>query len=86
MCANEASMVGALYWEILTERMVRHHYNTCLISGLCRAIADAGECVVVNVGYRHAPEFPYPTPVDDCFAAVLWVSLFDFTSHFSDIR
>lgn len=36
----------------------------------------ATECgaVVVTVEYRRAPEFPDPYPVEDCYAALRWVS------------
>lgn len=40
----------------------------------CRRIAVGGSCTVVNVGYRLAPENPYPVPLEDCFAAVSWSS------------
>jgi acetyl esterase/lipase len=30
------------------------------------------DCVVVSVEYRLAPEFPHPTPVDDCYAGLKW--------------
>jgi acetyl esterase len=34
---------------------------------------DVG-CVVVSVGYRLAPEYRYPIPVDDVYAALRWLS------------
>lgn len=34
---------------------------------------DELECVVVTPEYRLAPEHPYPTPVDDCYAGLTWL-------------
>ncbi len=35
-----------------------------------RALADAAGCVVISVNYRRSPEVKFPTPVEDCYAAV----------------
>jgi acetyl esterase len=42
--------------------------------GLCRSIVNAAGCAVASVDYRLAPEFKFPTPVDDSYAALKWVA------------
>lgn len=42
--------------------------------GICRRLANAVPCQVITVGYRLAPENPFPAAVHDCHAAVRWIA------------
>lgn len=39
---------------------------------VCRALANASGAIVLNVGYRCAPEAKFPTAVDDAWTATVW--------------
>ena len=41
--------------------------------GISRKLANAVPCQVITVGYRLAPENPFPAAVNDCSAAVQWI-------------
>ncbi len=41
---------------------------------LCREICRLSGCIVASVGYRLAPEFPFPTAVNDCWDALSWLA------------
>ncbi|MEE3372301.1 MAG: alpha/beta hydrolase [Planctomycetota bacterium] len=42
--------------------------------GACRQLAIAAHAVVVSVDYRLAPEFPFPTAIEDCLEGLLWAN------------
>jgi len=41
---------------------------------LAKHLAIVGQCIVASVEYRLAPEYPFPAPVEDCYAALTWLS------------
>lgn len=43
-------------------------------SRFCRRIAEELDVVVVSVEYRLAPKHPFPTPLEDCYTALLWLA------------
>ena len=49
----------------------------------CRSFCSKGRFVVINVGYRLAPEFPWPTGIEDSYTTFEWVCS---RNYFSDER
>jgi acetyl esterase/lipase len=41
---------------------------------LCRRFARVVGATVASVEYRLAPEYPYPTPLEDCYSALAWLA------------
>ena len=42
--------------------------------GVSRSLANSSGALVIVVGYRLAPEHPFPAAIDDCYATVRWVA------------
>ncbi|MHA6260361.1 alpha/beta hydrolase [Sporosarcina sp. CAU 1771] len=40
----------------------------------CQKLVEDINCVVVSVDYRLAPENPFPSPLEDCYATLKWFS------------
>lgn len=42
--------------------------------GVCRELAQRSGLKVVSLGYRLAPEHPFPAPLEDCVSVVRWLA------------
>jgi triacylglycerol lipase len=45
-----------------------------MTDGTCVQLANEHRALVVSVDYRLAPENPFPGPVEECYAALAWVT------------
>jgi len=43
-------------------------YDPCL-----SYLAKSSGCIIIAVNYQKAPEHPFPTPLEDCYATLEWV-------------
>ncbi|MEN8113799.1 MAG: alpha/beta hydrolase [Actinomycetota bacterium] len=42
------------------------------VDDFCKGVADQGDCVVISVDYRLAPEHRYPAAIEDSYKALQW--------------
>ena len=49
------------------------HADPKRVDILLQWIANAGQLAVVSIGYRLAPENPFPKPMEDCYDAADWL-------------
>ncbi len=44
-----------------------------VVEEMCKLVVEKTGCVSVSVGYRLAPEHPFPGGLDDCWAVLRWI-------------
>ncbi len=67
--AGAATVAPALYW-VHGGGMIMG--SIAMNDDMCAAVADQLKIVVASVEYRLAPEYPYPAPLEDCYAGLRW--------------
>lgn len=43
------------------------------VDAFCRRLSETVHCIIVSVDFRLAPEYQFPIPLEDCYAALAWV-------------
>lgn len=73
-------LIGAKPGVSMLRPAILHIHGGGMVSGraqnmtaFCQTVADEFDCVIVNVDYRLSPETPYPGPVEDNYAALVWL-------------
>jgi acetyl esterase/lipase len=82
--ATDEGVPLRVYWPVAADQappvVVFFHGGGFVLGSLdgydhtVRTIAERTGALVVSVGYRLAPEHPYPAAVEDAFAALRWVA------------
>lgn len=60
--------------------------NLDMVDVPCRMLANQAECVVISVDYRLAPEYKFPAPLEDAYAAVTWIAEYGETISVDSAR
>lgn len=47
--------------------------NVEATDSICQLMALQVNCVVISIGYRKAPEDPFPASLEDCYAGLVWI-------------
>lgn len=68
--ANRQAPTGVLYWIHGGGFILGMHSSG---NPFCSRVADELGVLVVSVDYRVAPEYPFPTPLEDCYTGLRWV-------------
>jgi acetyl esterase len=50
------------------------HGNLDTHDKMCRSLCSGVSCLVMTVDYRLAPEYPFPSALEDCYAATSWMA------------
>lgn len=68
---RDGMMLPALLWIHGGGYVAGHPDND---DRICEDFVEAANCVVVSPDYRLAPEHPFPAAIEDCYAALVWLT------------
>ena len=70
LAANDQSSAGVIFFHGGAWVLGDLDTHDCL----CRILANESGCRLVSVGYRLAPEHPFPAAVEDACSATAWIA------------